>query len=272
MKLIKNKAFTLVELLVVITILSIISVVAYQNFGGAVDKANVGRKIWDVATIESALLQFKADKNFYPAVDVYDASTNMWGYNSGTVATPSNKLIVSYDGEEVNNITTANGGGAVYGTGTWQDTSASKKQIGAKGTISRDTLGKKYLSKDLYDPEVGDIKVNSTGKKLIDYGIGRYVYATFKKAKWTGEWSSNFTGQAYNLAFTVKKENSDKYITKIVGDYDEESCYDDKATCMTTLIWSGGKGQLVEWNEENEESNKDNFGVPYAISDFAAQP
>jgi hypothetical protein len=41
---------------------------------------------------------------------------------------------------------------------------------------------------------------------------------------------------------------------------------------MTTLIWSGGKGQLVEWNEENEESNKDNFGVPYAISDFAAQP
>jgi len=30
---IKNKAFTLVELLVVITILAIISVVAYQNFG-----------------------------------------------------------------------------------------------------------------------------------------------------------------------------------------------------------------------------------------------
>jgi prepilin-type N-terminal cleavage/methylation domain-containing protein len=33
MKLTKNKAFTLVELLVVITILAIISVVAYQNFG-----------------------------------------------------------------------------------------------------------------------------------------------------------------------------------------------------------------------------------------------
>jgi prepilin-type N-terminal cleavage/methylation domain-containing protein len=39
MKNLKNKAFTLVELLVVITILAIISVVAYQNFGGAVDKA-----------------------------------------------------------------------------------------------------------------------------------------------------------------------------------------------------------------------------------------
>jgi prepilin-type N-terminal cleavage/methylation domain-containing protein len=33
MQKIKNKAFTLVELLVVITILAIISVVAYQNFG-----------------------------------------------------------------------------------------------------------------------------------------------------------------------------------------------------------------------------------------------
>jgi prepilin-type N-terminal cleavage/methylation domain-containing protein len=33
MKNLKNKAFTLVELLVVITILAIISVVAYQNFG-----------------------------------------------------------------------------------------------------------------------------------------------------------------------------------------------------------------------------------------------
>jgi prepilin-type N-terminal cleavage/methylation domain-containing protein len=34
-----NKGFTLVELLVVITILAIISVVAYQSFGGATDKA-----------------------------------------------------------------------------------------------------------------------------------------------------------------------------------------------------------------------------------------
>ncbi|MCD5385188.1 type II secretion system GspH family protein, partial [Candidatus Gracilibacteria bacterium] len=66
----KNKAFTLVELLVVITILAIISVVAYQNFGGAVDKAVSGRKISDVSTIESSLQQYKADKNYYPATDL----------------------------------------------------------------------------------------------------------------------------------------------------------------------------------------------------------
>jgi prepilin-type N-terminal cleavage/methylation domain-containing protein len=68
MKFTQNKAFTLVELLVVITILAIISVVAYQNFGGAVDKAVSGRKVGDVATIESSLMQYKADKNFYPKV------------------------------------------------------------------------------------------------------------------------------------------------------------------------------------------------------------
>jgi prepilin-type N-terminal cleavage/methylation domain-containing protein len=33
MKILRKKAFTLVELLVVITILSILSVVAYQSFG-----------------------------------------------------------------------------------------------------------------------------------------------------------------------------------------------------------------------------------------------
>ncbi|MDR0772479.1 MAG: type II secretion system GspH family protein [Candidatus Peribacteria bacterium] len=72
-----NKAFTLVELLVVITILAIISVVAYQSFGGATSKAISARKISDVATIESSLLQYKVDKNFYPKVDMYSA-TNMW--------------------------------------------------------------------------------------------------------------------------------------------------------------------------------------------------
>jgi prepilin-type N-terminal cleavage/methylation domain-containing protein len=77
MKFTQNKAFTLVELLVVITILAIISVVAYQNFGGAVDKAVSGRKIGDVATIESSLMQYKADKNFYPKVGEFSA-TNQW--------------------------------------------------------------------------------------------------------------------------------------------------------------------------------------------------
>jgi general secretion pathway protein G len=71
MKNIGNKGFTLVELLVVITILSIISVVAYQNFGGATDKAISGRKINDILTLETSLQQFKVDKNYYPMPMTY---------------------------------------------------------------------------------------------------------------------------------------------------------------------------------------------------------
>ena len=57
MKKINNKSwFTLVELLVVITILTIISVVAYQNFGGATDKAVAWRKVNDVARLLSTTL------------------------------------------------------------------------------------------------------------------------------------------------------------------------------------------------------------------------
>jgi prepilin-type N-terminal cleavage/methylation domain-containing protein len=124
MKFTQNKAFTLVELLVVITILAIISVVAYQNFGGAVDKAVSGRKIGDVATIESSLMQYKADKNFYPKVGEYSA-TNQWGYTGSTDATISNPIRVTYDGDSITSVLASSGGGKIYGSG-------AIGQIGAK--------------------------------------------------------------------------------------------------------------------------------------------
>ncbi|MFA5916642.1 MAG: type II secretion system protein [Candidatus Gracilibacteria bacterium] len=252
--------FTLVELLVVITILAIISVVAYQNFGGAVDKAVSGRKISDVSTIETALQQYKSDKNYYPIVTESGAS-ELWGYSSGSIAKPSNLLRVSYNGDSLSGVILANGGGKVYGTGDW-----STKQIGAKGTISQAKLEKKYLSKDLYDPELGDLKL-ADGTKMVDYGIGRYVYATFKKTSTTGDWGNNFNGNAYNIAYTVKKDGSDTYITKIVGDYDSASCYDDSAKCPTTLI---GSGTEVLTNNEvlSGALNINNFHIPYAVTDF----
>lgn len=260
----KNWAFTLVELLVVITILAIISVVAYQNFGGAVDKAVSGRKINDVATIETALQQYKVDKNHYPATDTF-SPTNLWGYNSWTTATPSNKIVVTYNGEELATVNAALSiwGGKVYGTNTF-----ATKQIGAKGTVSKSILGT-YLSKDLYDPEIGDLRVadiwSGASGKFSELGIWRYIYATFKKQAGTGDWSGNLSGTHYNIAFTVKKDGSDKYVTKVVGDYDSESCYDDKANCPANLIG------IAEGAEQTDTSENDNYGLPYAVTDFAAQ-
>jgi len=257
---IKNKAFTLIELLVVITILAIISVVAYQNFGWAVDKAVSGRKISDVSTIETALQQYKADNNYYPATDIV-STTNMWWYNSTNTATSSNTIKVTYSWQEIATIVSADWGWKVYWNWTWASW-WTQRQIWAKWTISQVTLWKKYLSKDLYDPELWDLKVWATAK-MIDSWIGRYVYATLKKNTWNGNWASNYNWNAYNIAYTVKKEWSDTYITKLVWDYDTESCFDDKANCPNTLVWLNDK------EEQNWISTASNYHIPYAVTDFA---
>jgi len=269
MQITKNKAFTLVELLVVITILAIISVVAYQNFGGAVDKAVSGRKISDISTIETSLQQYKADKNYYPPTDEY-STNNLWGYTWGTVAQPSNTIAVEYDGLEILSISASDTkwGWRVYWTWT-----LANDQIWAKGTISRDTLWKKYLSKDLYDPELWDLKV--WNDKMSDSWIGRYVYATYKK--WTWDWSVNKRWIDYNLAFTIRKTDSDKYVTKIVWSFDRESCYLNSANeldCPDTLIWTLNKWPSNIFLEDNQELSTDNTKssnqwIPYAVTDFA---
>ena len=264
--------FTLVELLVVITILSIISVVAYQNFGGAIDKAVSGRKISDVSTIETSLQQYKVDKNHYPAVDVINATTNVWWYDSSSPANASNTLAVTYNGSEIATVTAAAGWGTIY------NTKATPQQIWAKWTISQATLTKQYLTKDLYDPSFEDVKVGASAT-LMDQWIGRYVYAVYKKPTGTS-WgaANNKTGSYYNIAYTIKKDGTDIYSTKIVWDYDAESCFWDAATCPDTLIGPDTDNTLVDEQEQwknntwgdlsNFGSSQTNQGIPYSITDF----
>jgi len=84
---IKNKkAFSLVELLVVITIIAILSVVAYTALGGQTAKARNSRRIQDVSTIQSALEIFFIENNSaYP--DRLD---------DGNQADSSNDLVPKY--------------------------------------------------------------------------------------------------------------------------------------------------------------------------------
>lgn len=63
-----NKGFSLVELLVVITIMAILSVTAYVALGGQTAKARNSRRANDLAAIQSALeIHFLAHNNAYPA-------------------------------------------------------------------------------------------------------------------------------------------------------------------------------------------------------------
>ena len=270
---IKNKAFTLVELLVVITILAIISVVAYQNFWWAVDKAVSSRKISDVSTIEISLQQYKVDKNQYPAVwtGSSTSTTNKWGYNNTVSAKNSNTIKVTMNWAEIASIVSADGWWKIM------NTKASPQQIWAKGTISQKELTKRYLSKDLYDPQVWDLKESTNNKKLIELGIWRYVYAVYKKPTSPNWGTNNKNGTYYNIAYTIKKDWSDSYITKIVWDYDSDSCFENSSTCPNTLIWSWTTF-LSDWQEQwflkdwtpiaNFWSSQSNQWIPYPVTDF----
>lgn len=271
---IKNKWFSLVELLVVITILTIISVVAYQNFGWATDKAISSRKISDLTTIESSLQLFKVEYKHYPMPIDYDINTNMWWYNSWAVASPSNTLSVSYDWQEISSVNAWTGGWKVM-----IDNAGVLNQIWAKWVIWYNwNYNKKYLSKELYDPEIWDIKISSgTSKKFIDKWLWRYVYAVYATPKTSSNWNVSLSSAIYyNLATTIKKSNSDTYETYIIWDYSKDSCWGTLImSCPDTLIWtqtwSTSTWSLANKNEQiTTTSTIDlNQWIPYPVVDFS---
>jgi len=64
--LIKKNAFTLVELLVVISIIAVLTAVLLPNFMGARERARDSQKIQDAAAIKNALRLYYNDNQAYP--------------------------------------------------------------------------------------------------------------------------------------------------------------------------------------------------------------
>lgn len=271
MKKLNSKGFSLVELLVVITILAIISVVAYQNFGWATDKAISGRKVNDIWTIETALQQFKADNNYYPMPVAYDATTNLWWYTWAVTATPSNTIKVTYNWKEIASIVSAAWGWRVY----WTWLTNSWNQVWAKWVMWYTTdFTKKYLSKDLYDPEIWDVKIWANAK-MIDSWIGRYVYWIYAQPKIPANWNRQWTSWAYyNIATSIKKKDTESYESYIVWDYDKNSC-EVSTDCPESLIWTASwmTSPTSLANKSVQDLNKTtldtNQWIPYPVKDFS---
>lgn len=177
-----TSGFTLVELLVVITILAIISVTAYTSFSGSTDKAKNSTKLGHIASIETGLNMFLTDNNYYPMPSVY-STTNYWGYNLSVTGALCNTFTGVTNNNQIDSITSGSGGGIVFMIGATTATG----QIGAKGTIDSSVLPKQYLSQELADPVLKDVKVGND-KTLKDFGIGEYVYAVYAKSG--GSWNN----------------------------------------------------------------------------------
>lgn len=249
--------FTLVELLVVITILAIISITAYTSFSGSTDKAKNSTKLGHIASIETGLNSFyvASSPNYYPMPSQYSA-TNVWGYDPANNAAVSNTFSGTKSGDQIVTVIAA----ATLGGGKVNDTTAV--QIGAKGTIDSDVLSKQYLSQELSDPSIKDIKVGNT-ETLKDYGIGEYVYGVYAKnnTDWT---STSKKGTAYNIAIVVTDDQKG-VVTKVSGNFDKSTC----VNCPNTLIGSGTSNNNLKDGESYSGSVFDaDTRVAYPISGF----
>ncbi|MFZ1673105.1 MAG: prepilin-type N-terminal cleavage/methylation domain-containing protein, partial [Nitrospira sp.] len=62
-----NRGFTLVELMMVVTIVGILATLAIPSFQRSVIKAREGTLKYDLATMRDVLDQYRADKGAYPS-------------------------------------------------------------------------------------------------------------------------------------------------------------------------------------------------------------
>ncbi len=237
-----NKWFSLIELLVVITIIAIISVVAYTNFSGSTDKAKNSRKLSDLSSIETGLQHFYQEKNYYPMPSEYNSWTNVWWYSWWTAwfnASMSNTFTGAKSSEQIMSVSWSliRWWGIVYDTG-WTN------QVWAKWVIDSSVLGKQYLSQELFDPSLKEIKVWND-KVFKDYWIWKYTYSIYAKPAAVWSWNTNSQKwQAYNLAITLYDEQK-TYITKIIWNFDKTLCND----CPESLIWIwSGSVYLKDWD------------------------
>ena len=262
MKNIQKQAFTLVELLVVITILAILSVVAYQSFGWATDKAQNTTKKANIALLWSTLEIFNTEEHYYP-MPQEESTTNLWGYSSGSVASISNIITVTYNEQEVSTITSwlTNGWGTI--NWTWANLA---NQIAAKWVIWVNwKFNKKYLKENIYDTQLWDIKLTwETDKKMIDYWIGKYVYAVYARPATTANWNVSWNRWTYyTLAATFKDLDWEWYKTYKTWNYSSDN-FSNPNDYPENLLWLK-QDQL----DNNVATTIANQGIPYPIDNFA---
>jgi prepilin-type N-terminal cleavage/methylation domain-containing protein len=203
---VSTRGFSLVELLVVVTILAVISTVAYVSLSGSTDKAKNSKRLEHMNTAETALGMFRQEKQYLPLPNA-NSGTNLWGYNASVPALSTNTgiFVLTPDGNAIASVTSGSGGGVIYQIG-------GSVQIGAKGVLEQSLVGKQYLSQDIADPS-SDTKVGTT-QTLKEFGIGRYIYAVYSKPT-GGAWNADGKSTTgFNIAITVMDDQKG-YVTKI---------------------------------------------------------
>jgi type II secretion system protein G len=77
---VSNKAFTLIELLIVVAIIAILAAIAVPNFLEAQTRAKVSRTMADMRSLTTALEAYRVDSNNYPPGTTNGPNTPFYSY------------------------------------------------------------------------------------------------------------------------------------------------------------------------------------------------
>jgi prepilin-type N-terminal cleavage/methylation domain-containing protein len=271
MKILERKAFTLVELLVVITIITIMAVVWYQSFWWATDKAHKATKKANIILVDKSLWNFYTEHNYYP-MPQNKTNENRWWYSKTIEAQSSTTIKVVYDDAEVKTLAWVLADykwwWVVYWSGSeWKKWWTDEKQIWAKWVVWRNwKFNKIFLKGEVYDSQLWDIELTGDNdKKMIDYWIGKFVYAVYSRPRSTTNWNIRWAWwTAHELAATFKKDSGEWYETYLIGDYSNDICVWNESKCPETLVW------LKNWTPQDDSKGTmdSNQWIPYPITDF----
>lgn len=97
-----NKAFTLVELIIVVSILAFIAIIAIAYFRGQLFKGNDARKKADINRIQVAVEEYEKDHNCYPLPYVVQCNpgTGLQPYLEEIPCDPTTKGSYAYEYED----------------------------------------------------------------------------------------------------------------------------------------------------------------------------
>lgn len=85
--------FTMIELLVVVTIMIVLTTIGLVSYRGATQNARNGKRATDIESVRSALVLYRADTGSYPATSDFSAMLSAIAsyYSAATLNDPINE-------------------------------------------------------------------------------------------------------------------------------------------------------------------------------------
>lgn len=74
----KNKAFTVIELIVVIAVIAVLSTIVLVNVNKFVAKARDAKRLQDIKTIQSAIIMYYGKYGSYPNINQAQSNSSSW--------------------------------------------------------------------------------------------------------------------------------------------------------------------------------------------------